>query len=67
MQLDSVLRDKAAGLANPDLGHRDVVRALLGIGPVDGHRCQHRPAAALLHTSQPSAAFTSQTVFPAAK
>src|SRR5262249_2284083 len=48
VQLDRVLRDKAARLADPDFGHRDVVCPLRRIGFVDRHRRQHRHAAALL-------------------
>ena len=48
MQLDCVLRDKARGLADPDLDHRDVVGAFGGVRLVHHHRGEHRHAARLL-------------------
>ena len=52
MQLDRVLRDKTARLADPDLGHGDIAGPLRGVGLVDHHCRQHRHAASLLQGYQ---------------
>ena len=52
VQLHRVLRHEPPRLADADLRHGDVVRALMRIGFIDHHRRQHRHRAALLQRHQ---------------